>query len=54
VVTYNWLASSPLKALSLLTCKCISLEMPVTSQGHYGFHNFPLLTDFVSLYTYEF
>jgi hypothetical protein len=32
----------------------ISLEMPVPSQGHYGFHSFPLLTDFVCLYTYEF
>ena len=25
-----------------------------TSQGHYGFHSFPLLTDFVCLYNYEF
>ena len=32
----------------------ISLEMPVPSQGHYGFHSFRLLTDFVCLYTYEF
>jgi hypothetical protein len=32
----------------------ISLEMHVPSQGHYGFHSFPLLTDFVCLYTYEF
>jgi hypothetical protein len=24
------------------------------SQGHYGFHSFPLLTDFVCLYNYEF
>ena len=32
----------------------MSLEMPVPSQGHYGFHSFRLLTDFVSLYTYEF
>ena len=36
----------------------ISLEMPVPSQGHYGFHSFPvvfrLLTDFVCLYNYEF
>ena len=29
----------------------ISLEMPVPSQGHYGFQ---LLTDFVCLYNYEF
>ena len=28
--------------------------MPVPSQGHYGFHSFPLLTDFVCLYNYEF
>jgi hypothetical protein len=27
---------------------------PVPSQGHYGFHSFPLLTDFVCLYNYEF
>ena len=32
----------------------ISLEMPVPSQSHYGFHSFPWLTDFVCLYTYEF
>jgi hypothetical protein len=31
-----------------------SLEMPVPSQGHYGVHSFPLLTDFVCLYTYAF
>jgi hypothetical protein len=31
----------------------ISLEMPVPSQGHFGFHSFRLLTDFVCLYTYE-
>jgi hypothetical protein len=31
-----------------------SLEMPVPSQGHYGFHSFRLLTDFVCLYNYEF
>jgi hypothetical protein len=24
------------------------------SQGHDGFHSFPLLTDFVCLYNYEF
>ena len=28
--------------------------MSVPSQGHYGFHSFRLLTDFVCLYTYEF
>ena len=28
----------------------MSLEMPVPSQGHYGFHSFPV----VCLYTYEF
>jgi hypothetical protein len=28
--------------------------MPVPSQGHYGFHSFRLLTDFLCLYTYEF
>ena len=32
----------------------ISLEMPVLSQGHCGFHSFRLLTDFVCLYNYEF
>ena len=32
----------------------VALEMPVPSQGHYGFHSFPLLTDFVCLYGYEF
>jgi hypothetical protein len=32
----------------------ISLEMSVPSQGHYGFHSFRLLNDFVCLYTYEF
>jgi hypothetical protein len=26
----------------------ISLEMPVPSQGHYGFPSFRLLTDFLS------
>ena len=31
----------------------ISLEMPVPSQGHYGFHSFRFLTDFVCLYNYE-
>ena len=30
----------------------ISLEMPVPSQGHYGFHSFRLLTDFVCLYIF--
>jgi len=30
------------------------LEMPVPSQGHYGFHSFPVVTDFVCLYNYEF
>jgi hypothetical protein len=23
--------------------KCQSLEMPVPSQGHYGFHSFPVV-----------
>ena len=32
----------------------ISLDMPVPSQGHYGFHSFRLLTDFVCLYGYGF
>jgi hypothetical protein len=41
-------------ALSNLIEPTISLEMPVPSQGHYGFHSFRLLTDFVCLYTYEF
>jgi hypothetical protein len=40
--------------LSNLIQPTISLEIPVPSQGHYGFHSFPLLTDFVCLYTYEF
>ena len=30
------------------------LEMPVPSQGHYGFHSFPVVDCFVCLYTYEF
>jgi hypothetical protein len=29
--------------LSLLFQPTISLEMPVTSQGHYGFHSFPVV-----------
>ena len=29
----------------------IILEMSVPSQGHYGFHSFPVLTDFVCLNT---
>jgi hypothetical protein len=28
--------------------------MPVPSQGHYGFHSFPVVDWFVCLYTYEF
>ena len=40
--------------LSLLIQPTISLEMPVPSQGHNGFHSFRLLIDFVCLYTYEF
>ena len=32
----------------------ISLEMPVTSQDHYVFTVFRLLTDFVCLYNYQF
>ena len=32
----------------------ISLEMPVPSQVHYGFHSFPVVGWFVCLYTYEF
>ena len=41
-------------ALSNLIQPTISLEIPVPSQGHYVFTVFRLLTDFVSLYTYEF
>ena len=41
-------------ALYNLIQPTISLEMPVPSQGHYGFPVFRLLTDFVCLYTYEF
>jgi hypothetical protein len=41
-------------ALYNLIQPTISLEMPVPSQGHYGFHIFRLLTDIVCLYTYEF
>ena len=41
-------------ALYNLIQPTISLDMPVPSQGHYDFHSFPLLTDFVCLYTYEF
>jgi hypothetical protein len=32
----------------------ISLEIPVPSQGHYGFHSFPVVDWFFCLYTYEF
>jgi hypothetical protein len=39
--------------LSNLIRPTISLEMPVPSQGHYGFHRFPVV-DFVCLYIYEF
>jgi hypothetical protein len=28
--------------------------MPVPSQGHYGFHSFPVVDWFVCLYNYEF
>ena len=28
--------------------------MPVPSQGHYDYHSFRMLTDFVCLYNYEF
>jgi hypothetical protein len=41
-------------ALQNLIQPTISLELPVPSQGHYRFHSFRLLTDFVCLYTYEF
>ena len=40
--------------LSLVIQPTISLEMPVSSQGHYGFHSFPGVDCFVCLYTYEF
>jgi hypothetical protein len=36
------------------TWRSFGLGMPVPSQGHYGFHSFRLLTDFVCLYYYEF
>ena len=32
----------------------ISLEMTLPSQGHYGFHSFPVVDWFFCLYTYEF
>ena len=32
----------------------ISLEMPVPSQGHYGFHSFPVVDWFCLIYNYEF
>ena len=32
----------------------ISLEMPVPSRGHCGFHSFPAVDWFVCLYNYEF
>jgi hypothetical protein len=52
------LSTKPGKLKVIHMCaKCIdfiSLEMPIPSQGHYGFHSFRLLTDFVCLYTYEF
>jgi hypothetical protein len=31
--------------------RCISLEMPVPSQGHYGFHSFPVV-DWFCLFIY--
>jgi len=40
-------------ALQNLIQPTISLEMPVPSQGHYGFHSCPVV-DVVCLYTYEF
>jgi hypothetical protein len=40
-------------ALYNLIQPTISLEMPVSSQDHYGFPVFRLLTDFVCLYTSE-
>ena len=54
---FTWKISQHFESLwspsSLVNCY-ISLEMPVSSQGHYVFTVFRLLTDFVCLYTYEF
>jgi hypothetical protein len=43
---FTWKISQHFESLwspsSLVNCY-ISLEMPVSSQGHYGFHNFPVV-----------
>jgi hypothetical protein len=33
---------SQIGVLSVSVAKRVSLEMPVPSQGHYGFHSFPV------------
>jgi hypothetical protein len=38
-------------ALKNLIQPTISLEMPVPSQGHYGFHSFPVVNQFPQNYT---
>jgi hypothetical protein len=40
------------EGLVICVVLCI-LFLTVPSQGHYGFHSFRLLTDFVCLYNYE-
>ena len=44
--------STDMNMFCAITQPTISLEMPVPSQGHYGFPSFRLLTDFVCLYTF--
>jgi hypothetical protein len=39
--------------VKVITVITVFLEMPVPSQGHYGYHSFPVV-DLVCLYTYEF
>ena len=53
IVYFSWKRGHPWHILTYIQ-PTISLEMPVPSQSHYGFHSFRLLTDFVCLYNYEF
>jgi hypothetical protein len=47
----GWLLVSDGLALKNLIQPTISLEMPVPSQGHYGFHSFPVV-DWFCLFIY--
>ena len=50
-VTYsNWKLNGALKECKF-TIKYVILEMPVPSQGHYGFHSFPVV-DWFCLFIY--